>query len=314
MHFCFRHGTPAQIADACLRRSPLWHHFQVFQLVENMRVLQAAAGTAQDVAAGFAQWLLELGEGRLPTDNDGNIQLPPALCMEADLPQVIQWVFGNLRDLPEEPVWMASRAVLAAKNAEVDAINSMATEMFPGEPRQLTSADAMVGNEEELQVPVEYLNTLCVPGFPPHLLSLKPGMPIMLLRNLSPAEGLCNGSRLIVRRVVSGRLIEATVASGPQRGRQVLLPRITLRPPEDAFPFTWERRQFPVRPAFAMTINKAQGQTLARVAVVLNEPVFGHGQLYVAASRVGLAENIKFILPPDHGGRTRNEVYRAVLE
>jgi ATP-dependent DNA helicase PIF1 len=42
-------------------------------------------------------------------------------------------------------------------------------------------------------------------------------------------------------------------------------------------PFTLRRRQFPVRPAFAMTINKAQGQTLKMVGIFLPKPVFTHG-------------------------------------
>jgi ATP-dependent exoDNAse (exonuclease V) alpha subunit len=41
-------------------------------------------------------------------------------------------------------------------------------------------------------------------------------------------------------------------------------------------PFTFRRRQFPLRPAFAMTINNAQGQTLQIVGVYLPKPVFGH--------------------------------------
>jgi len=59
-------------------------------------------------------------------------------------------------------------------------------------------------------------------------------------------------------------------------------------------PFTLRRRQFPVRPAFAMTINKAQGQTMQRVGVLLDEPVFSHAQLYVASSRSGDPRDIKF--------------------
>ena len=208
--------------------------------------------------------------------------------MDADLPQVIRWVFGDLQAMPDDPGWMASRAVLAAKNVDVDAINALATATFPGEATQLISADAMVGDaEDELQIPIEYLNTLTAPGFPPHLLQLKTGMPVMLLRNLSPAEGLCNGSRLIIRRVISGRLLQATIATGPLQGRQVFLPRVALHPPEDAFPFSWERRQFPVKPAFGMTIHKAQGQTLGRVAVLLTEPAFTHGQMYIRGGVAG---------------------------
>ena len=52
--------------------------------------------------------------------------------------------------------------------------------------------------------------------------------------------------------------------------------------------------QFPIRPAFAMTINKAQGQTLSKCGVLLDEPVFTHGQLYVAALRCG-PQNCRFL-------------------
>ena len=62
-----------------------------------------------------------------------------------------------------------------------------------------------------------------------------------------------------------------------------------------------------------MTIHKAQGQTLGRVAVLLTEPVFTHGQLYVAASRVGRADQLRFALPAARGGRTANVVYGAAL-
>ena len=62
-----------------------------------------------------------------------------------------------------------------------------------------------------------------------------------------------------------------------------------------------------------MTVHKAQGQTLGRVAVLLDEPVFGHGQLYVAASRVGRSEDLRFVLPVNRQGITRNVVFTEVL-
>ena len=200
----------------------------------------------------------------------------------------------------------------APTNCLVDNINSVVTDIFPGQAIDCLSADETVG-DTELPIPQEYLNGLCVPGLPPHHLRLKPGMPIILLRNISPAQGLCNGTRMLVVAVHGGRLLEATVVCGSEAGRRVIIPRMTLLPPDDEFSFEWKRRQFPIRPAFAMTINKAQGQTLRRVAVYLQEPVFGHGQLYVAASRVGRFQDLRFVLPPGSGGRTSNIVYTEVL-
>ena len=125
-------------------------------------------------------------------------------------------------------------------------------------------------------------------------------------------EGLCNGTRLLVQRVINERLLEAKIASpGKHHGNIVYIPRIQLDAEKDLFPFEWSRRQFPVRVAFAMTIHKAQGQTLECVGVYLPSPCFSHGQLYVAASRVGHPDHIRFAVDRDKNGerRTRNQCY-----
>lgn len=141
----------------------------------------------------------------------------------------------------------------------------------------------------------------------------------MLLRNLT--GGLANGTRLIVRKLLD-HVIEATVATGPEAGNIVFIPRLLITPSDvDHMPFTLQRRQFPIRPAFAMTINKAQGQTLERVGPYLPEPVFSHGQLYVAKSRVGRRTGMRVMAVggrrtcPDGVQRvyTKNVVYREVL-
>jgi hypothetical protein len=69
-------------------------------------------------------------------------------------------------------------------------------------------------DEDTYAAPTEFLNTLEPSGIPKHRLELKRNMPIMLLRNLSPAEGLCNGTRLLVHRVINDRLLEAEIATG----------------------------------------------------------------------------------------------------
>ena len=92
-------------------------------------------------------------------------------------------------------------------------------------------------------------------------------------------------------------VIDSLICTGRHSGKRVLIPRITLSPSDTGFPFTLRRRQFPVRPAFSMTINKSQGQTLDHVGLYLPEPVFTHGQLhvYVALSRARSFDSITVV-------------------
>ena len=78
-----------------------------------------------------------------------------------------------------------------------------------------------------------------------------------------------------------------------------MLPRIKMTRTAASLPFSITRVNFPVKLSFAMTINKAQGQTFNRVGVLLKEPVFSHGQLYVAFSRVRRAENLRIQVEKD---------------
>ncbi len=57
-----------------------------------------------------------------------------------------------------------------------------------------------------------------------------------------------------------------------------------------------KRRQFPVRLPFAMTIDKAQGQTFKKVGIYLPRPVFKHGQLYVALPRAGSPKDVSVFI------------------
>ena len=91
----------------------------------------------------------------------------------------------------------------------------------------------------------------------------------------------------------------------------VLIPRITFVPlSDDSWPIDWQRKQFPLKPAFVMTINKSQGQTMQMAGLFLRLKMFTHGQLYVAMSRVGSPAKLKVGAMNDYG---KNIIFRDVL-
>jgi ATP-dependent DNA helicase PIF1 len=204
------------------------------------------------------------------------------------------------------------RVIIAPKNEQSDLINSIATDMFPGEPKIIRSYDKIIADAQQAQFPTEFLNSLNITGLPTHILNLKIGLPIILIRNINPAAGLCNGTRLIIKNIYT-RLIEAEIAIGERKGTVVFIPKMQLIPTETDLPFEFTRFQFPIRPCFSMSINKAQGQTLDYVSIWLgDEHVFTHGQLYVALSRVSDISNIK-IATDNPLLMTRNVVYKEAL-
>ncbi|GJZ77864.1 ATP-dependent DNA helicase PIF1-like protein [Tanacetum coccineum] len=149
---------------------------------------------------------------------------------------LINEIFPSFATNAHSSANIVSRAILSTKNEHVDSINDLLIDRFPGEEKVYYSFDE-AEDDTHNYYPLEFLKSLNVSGLSPHYLRLKIGCPIILLRNLDPANGLCNGTRLICKPF-DPNFINAEIAAGQHAGVRVLLLRIPLAPSEeDMFPF-----------------------------------------------------------------------------
>jgi ATP-dependent DNA helicase PIF1 len=279
-------GNRADTVGACIQQTLWWRQLQILHLTKNMCV-----GPEPDERE-FVQWQLEVGEGR-HTDNEGNITIPPQFhCAQNTVDCLIETIYPMLQTLnPGDPMndkYFSARTILSARNNEVDDLNLKLLNDFPGEIKEFYSADTVVDGTDDGDLnmyPTEYLNSINMSGLPLATLKLKIGVPVMVMRNLAPLDGVCNGTRGIVTKMMN-RVVEIRLISGSCAGNLFLVPRIKMETTKMDIPFIICRLQLPLRLAFAMSINKSQGQSVENVGLDLRSSVFGHGQFYVAISRV----------------------------
>jgi ATP-dependent DNA helicase PIF1 len=176
-----------------------------------------------------------------------------------DASAMITKVFGNMHQRANTtPTALEGKSILTINNNDVDELNERALDMFPGEATEFLSLDKA---EDPMKWPEELLNKQQPKGLPQHRLRLKEGCPIMLLRNLNLTKGLVNGARFVITHIGNYSLKCKFIGNEDRRGEEVCIPRIHLRSEDGKHGFGFLRRQFPIRLAFSMTVNKVLLQT-----------------------------------------------------
>ncbi|EOA29136.1 hypothetical protein CARUB_v10025405mg, partial [Capsella rubella] len=287
----------AEIVLAALNSSYLWEHCKFLTLTKNMRLLSndLSEDDAKEIRE-FSKWILAVGDGKVSEPNDGEalIDIPEVLIIRYDgepIDAISRADYGDLSELQHktDPKNFQQRAILCPTNNDVNTINERLLEKIEGEAMVYLTADNIDPQDvDSLSNPVftsDFLNSVRLSSLPNHSLTLKIGVPVMLLRNIDPKGGLCNDTRLQITQM-GNNVLEARVITGDRVGDRVLIPKVFIKPSDTKLPFRMRRRQFPLAVAFAMNINKSQGKSLEEVGLYLPRPIFSHGQLYVALSRV----------------------------
>ncbi|XP_058810194.1 ATP-dependent DNA helicase pif1-like [Phymastichus coffea] len=253
-----RHGSRTEIIENLVKNCEVWRTFKRMALTENVRV--------SDDDRQFKNWLLQVGEGKRSNEFEEEHELqeiPKTMITKRN--DIVEEIFGS--KLKNNDTTISKKVILAPTNNDVMHINNEILNKMEGKSIQYLSVDtAEDDNGENLDVmlPTEFLNEKTPNGLPPYKLYLKIGAVIILMRNLNITEGLCNGTRLIVK-ALQKYSISAEILSGTHIGKTAIIPRISLSPSKEDIPFNMKRRQFPIRLGFAMTINKSQGQSYDNV-------------------------------------------------
>ena len=182
-------GSRAAIVNASLKKSNLWPSMRKLKLHINMRAQMMGSGPDAQEQQSWANYLKEIGEGTCATvsiDGVEHVEVPADLAMPTgNIDDLIQHVYRELPQRWMEQTYLKGRAILTGTNNVVDAVNEKVMAMLPQPSKEYLSVDCVKETHDAFEWPTEFLNNLNFSGMPPHKLILKPGAPIMLLRNMS---------------------------------------------------------------------------------------------------------------------------------
>ena len=247
-----------------------------------------------------------------------------------------------MESLRDDPSDFKHHAIITTTNCEAELFNNAVVRAMGYADddetiHELLSSDRMADDPNARNLSPEYMEGLArAPGTPPHRLRLFVGAMCMLMRNFDPKLGLINSRKCIVKQIWTGgvnansrsthKAVEiALIVPDPEipggwceSAETYVIPRIkfNFKPPRTKNLHIM-RMQFPLMMCYAITNNKAQGQTLARVAIDQRNDSFSHGQTYVAFGRVRDRGSVCVLVRPERKvedvAYIRNIVYPPLL-
>lgn len=241
-----------------------WRDMQLLNFSKNWR----AANNPE-----YTTFLEEVGNGRI------EFVEVPAECRVTSYADLIDAVYGD--------TWESSHQILALTLETCAAVNGMCFEKLPGVLTCVPASDKYIDCKDPDDFPHDYVESLDMRGAPPWMLKMKVGAKYMCIRNLDLKRGIVNGTML--RLLSIGRhTAQFEILTGKASGCIDIFTKaaFTITPEASGLPFTIIRKQYPIIPAYCLSVHKAQGQTLNRVGLIFESDPFTHGQLYVALSRV----------------------------
>ena len=245
----------------------------------------------------YTAFLEDVGCGRID-----NVTVP-AECRVDSYDDIIARVYGD--------AWDSTSMILALTLETCDVINRMCFAKLPGDLVEGLAADVYVDCIDQDSYPPDYIASLSMKGAPPSILQLKVGAKYMCIRNLDAPRGIINGTMLRLLHI-GRRYLQMQVLTGKSEGSVELMlkSKFTITPEASGLPFTLLRVQYPLIPAYCLSVHKAQGQSLLRLGIVFESDPFTHGQLYVALSRVGGWDRV---IAYHQGDDIRNIVLKHLL-
>uniref|UniRef100_A0A183CMG6 ATP-dependent DNA helicase n=1 Tax=Globodera pallida TaxID=36090 RepID=A0A183CMG6_GLOPA len=305
----------------------------IHRLTVNMRV----TGNQENYRRTLKTWGTGVTVQTTSTDDKRTpyVQLCPSFCLNSE-EALIEFVFGDaLKDPLNNIEQLRGAAILCPLNKDTFKMNAeLMTRISLAVPasdqqteRVYLSVDTVDPDSPmdvlALNVAERYIENIygkTPPGMPEHSLQLKIGAVMMVIKNISVAHGLCNGTRVQII-TLGDNIITCRYIQGPRAGTEFAMHRHRFRfggRGKEVARYgavKWTRLQFPLRPGFVITTHKAQGQTLARVGVHLSSSqCFAHGQFYVAMSRVRSSDDIRVLTSVRSCNRVQNWVVQPVVD